>query len=81
MTRAERIAEAVEGMVLQADGFDDAIIGYCGAGVVVYSVDLVIELLMSQGMDDDSAWDFFWVNLCERFEGEKTPVWVFSVPE
>jgi len=75
----EDIAE-IDSEVLFADGFDDAILGLaerCGMDTVVaYDTDKVIEMLMSQGMDDTEAREYFDYNIVGAYVGEKTPIFI-----
>ena len=62
---------------LKADGFDDAIIGVSSKGILVYSIQKCIDILMDKHkMDYPDAIDFFYYNVEGSFVGEKTPIWV-----
>ena len=62
--------------ILLADGFDKAIIGVCNNDMrVIYSKSLCIDILMSQGMDEDEALEYFEYNVSSAYVGEKTPIW------
>lgn len=61
---------------LLMDGFDDCVIGageIAGNNVIIYDWDLVIEKLMSQGMDFHEAVEFYSFNQT-GFMGSGTPV-------
>jgi hypothetical protein len=75
-TRAEIIAEEyTEEYVFQADGLDEAIIGWDEkGGRLVYSVRKCIGIL-SRGMTEDEAKEYFFFNVEGAYVGEKTPVW------
>ena len=62
--------------ILLADGFDKAIIGVSNNDMrVIYSKSLCIDILMSQGMDEDEALEYFEYNVSGAYLGEKTPIW------
>jgi hypothetical protein len=70
-------------MMLVADGFDEAIIGIgerCGQDpIVVYSVDVAIEILMERdGMDASEAMEYLEFNVIGAWVGTSTPLWVRS---
>jgi hypothetical protein len=77
--------EHFKGEVLVADGFDDAIIGHAytpGRGdYVVYDAEKCIEILMAQGMDEDTAREYFEFNTEGAWVGEGTPVFMWRIPE
>ena len=75
--------------ILQADGFDEAIIGYAEVWlnssqerVMAYDRDKCIEVLMER---DDMGWDeaneYFDFNVAGAYVGEKTPVFISRVVE
>ena len=63
-----------------ADGFDDCIIGVAEtAGQkarVAYDMQKVIEQLMSDGISEDDAWEYFEFNILGAYVGETTPVFI-----
>ena len=62
--------------IVLADGFDKAIIGVSNNDMrVIYSKSLCIDILMSQGMDEDEALEYFEYNVSSAYVGEKTPIW------
>ena len=62
--------------ILLADGFDKAIIGVSNNDMrVIYSKSLCIDILISQGMDEDEALEYFEYNVSGAYVGEKTPIW------
>jgi|TARA_B110000908_G_scaffold83325_1_gene99753 hypothetical protein len=62
--------------IVLADGFDKAIIGVSNNDMrVIYSKSLCIDILMSQGMDEDEALEYFEYNISGAYVGEKTPIW------
>jgi hypothetical protein len=73
------IAEPLE--LTTASGLDDAIIGVgyrCGQPpVVVYSVERVIEILMTRdGMSNDEAIEFFEYNIEDAWMGNTAPLFM-----
>lgn len=77
MTKRE-IISGIHPTALFAEGFDDAIIGYCdNTGRVIYSIDRCIEILMeTDGMDREDAIDFLEYNAIGGYVGEMTPIWM-----
>jgi hypothetical protein len=75
--------------ILQADGFDEAIIGYAevwlNSGqerVMAYDRDKCIEVLMERDeMDWYEANEYFDFNVAGAYVGEKTPVFISRVVE
>ena len=62
--------------IVLADGFDKAIIGVSNNDMrVIYSKSLCIDILMSQGMDEYEALEYFEYNVSGAYVGEKTPIW------
>lgn len=63
---------------LQADGFDDAIIGVDNnVEKLIYSRSKAIKVLIDRdGMDATEAIEFFDYNVAGAYVGEKTPIWV-----
>ena len=65
-----------EDEILLADGFDKAIIGVSNNDMrVIYSKSLCIDILISKGMDEDEALEYFEFNISGAYVGEKTPIW------
>ena len=61
---------------LKADGFDEAIIGIDEATMrLIYSKSKCIEILMSEGLDEEDALEHFSYNIQGAYVGEKTPIW------
>lgn len=61
-----------------AQGFDDAIIGYdVESKKLVYSVTKVIDILISQDMNIENAWDHFDYNII-RSASERSPIWCYD---
>ena len=70
--------------ILQADGFDEAIIGYAEVWtergqtrVMAYDRDKCIDVLMERdGMDWTEAVEYFDFNVAGAYVGEMTPVFI-----
>lgn len=61
---------------LIADGFEDAVLGIDTiSNRVIYSVTKCIEVLVSQGMDYEEAFEYFDYNVKGAYMGELTPIW------
>lgn len=64
---------------LKADGFDDAIIGVDEMTMrLIYSVTKCIDILISEGLTDEEAIEFFDFNVGGAYVGEKTPIWCYD---
>lgn len=62
---------------LFADGFDDAIIGVDVQSFrVVYDASIMVDILISEGMDDTDAISFLEHNVFCSFVGEQTPIYI-----
>ena len=66
--------------LLKMDGFDDCILGICERHgmdtVIAYDKNKVIAKLVSQGMTEEEAHEFFEYNQIGAWMGELTPVFV-----
>lgn len=64
---------------LIADGFDDAVIGVDEKNFrLIYSVSACINILISQGMTEVDAIEYFEFNVSGAYMGEKTPIWCYD---
>jgi len=61
-------------LYLQADGFDEAILGTNG-DILVYSMSKIIKVLM-RNMAYMDAMEHFYYNIEGSYVGEKTPIFV-----
>ena len=62
--------------LLKADGFDDAIIGLDDKSMrLIYSKSLCINILISQGMPEEEALEYFEINVSSAWLGDMTPIW------
>ena len=61
---------------IKADGFDEAIIGLdSSTDRLIYSKTKCIEILISEGMNEEDALEYFSFNVEGAYVGEKTPIW------
>lgn len=64
-----------------ASGFDSAIIGVEQNSMrLVYSINDIISELMSQGMSEDEAVEYFEYNVSGAYIGDLTPIYVNTIP-
>ncbi len=75
----------VKGSALFADGFDEAIVGVtalsAAAPVVVYDVELMVEILVEEGMSEEDAWDHLGYNVLGGYVGEDGPLYLTTYVE
>ena len=63
--------------LLKADGFDDAIIGIdLSSEIIVYDVDMMTNILISDGMEELDAIEYLEYNVLNAYVGEKTPIYI-----
>ena len=83
--RADALVDLLGGDVLQADGLDDAIIGYverCGEPIrLVYDRETAIDILMNDIGDREAAVEYFDFNTAGAWVGEQTPFWFTSLDD
>ena len=61
-----------------ADGFDDSILGHDTKGIVVYSVDSILETLTERdNMSVEEAQEYFYFNIDGAYVGEYTPIYIY----
>jgi hypothetical protein len=59
------------------NSFDHCIIGLEAKNhLVVYSEELIIRQLMSEGLDFEDAYDHYSFNILGSYVGEKTPIFI-----
>ena len=60
------------------DGYDKAIIGLTDNGQLVYSKEIMVELLMEvdKELSEEDAWEFLEFNCFCAYVGEQTPIYV-----
>jgi len=80
MSREDMMDILADEECLTADGFDKALVGctYGGDVVAVYDVDLMVAILMEEGLD---AMEFLEYNVFGSYMGEKTPKYMRFVKE
>ena len=69
---------------LTADGFDDAILGMAEGwfgnshhSVVCYDYDKCVDILISQGCDEEDACEYLQFNTLGAYVGEFTPIFLY----
>jgi len=72
----DKILEFInEEELLRADGFDSAIIGLDDRSMrLIYSKSLCINILISQGMTEEEALEYFEFNVSSAWVGDMTPI-------
>jgi hypothetical protein len=79
------LAEHIDGELLCADGFDDAIIGtvctFGGNPIVLYNRTRCIEILIEEGMTHEDAEDHFCFNVEGSYVGEQTPMYAILLED
>lgn len=76
MTKKEIIDSFEEEELLFVDGFDVAIIGIDTVSYrVVYNKEIMIEVLIAEGMSYEDALEYFSYNIEGAYVGEKTPIY------
>jgi hypothetical protein len=59
------------------DGYDKAILGLTDNGQLVYSKEIMVELLMEEDdLSEEDAWEFLEFNTFCAYVGEQTPIYV-----
>lgn len=72
----DTLQEQYDDDLLFADGFDEAIVGITTNGLVVYDVELMICVLVSQGMGYTEAVEYLEFNVFCAYVGENTPIYM-----
>ncbi len=63
--------------ILTADGFDDAIIGLDSKSLrVIYDTDIMVSILMEQGMEEMDAVEHLEYNVFNAWVGDQTPIYM-----
>jgi len=80
MSREDLVELCGDDELLFSDGFDEALLGVaqrCGEpAIVVYDRNRCIELLVSQGMTDEEAEEYFSFNTEGAWVGKRTPAYL-----
>jgi hypothetical protein len=60
------------------DGYDKAIVGLSDNGQLVYSKEIMVELLMQDDteLSEEDAWEFLEFNCFCAYVGDQTPIYV-----
>ena len=62
-----------------ADGLDAALLGCDTKGRAVYSVSKIIQIFMERdGMDENTAMEYFDYNVEQAYLGEYTPIYLYD---
>ena len=65
---------------LQADGFDDAIIGVEPlSGKVIYDIDRMVQVLNEEGLSTEEAIEYLDYNVLNAYVGEQTPIYIQTI--
>lgn len=76
MTRKDIVDSFEDEELLFVDGFDAAIIGVDTVTYrVVYNKEIMIEVLIAEGMSYEDALEHFSYNIEGAYVGEKTPIY------
>jgi len=76
MTKKEIIDSFEDEELLFVDGFDAAIIGIDTVNYrVVYNKEIMIEVLIAEGMSYEDALEHFSYNIEGAYVGEETPIY------
>lgn len=63
---------------IQADGFDDAIIGVeQNSKKIIYDIDIMITMLMvNEDMSSEDAIEYLEFNVINAYVGDQTPIYI-----
>ncbi len=68
--------------ILQADGFDDAIIGLEPlSGKVIYDIEKMTMVLIDEGLTHEDAIEYLDFNVLNAYVGENTPLYIHTLEE
>jgi len=66
--------------ILQADGFDDAIIGLEPlSGKVIYDIEKMTMVLIDEGLTHEDAIEYLNFNVLNAYVGESTPFYIHTL--
>ena len=66
--------------LLQADGFDDAIIGVEPlSGKIIYDIDKMVTVLIGEGLSGEEAIGYLDYNVLNTYVGEQTPIYIQTI--
>ena len=74
----ECLALKPDGFDGNKDGYNKAILGLTDNGQLVYSKEIIVDLLlkMDSEMTEEGAWEFLEYNCFNAYVGEKTPIFI-----
>ena len=77
-TAEECFALKPDGFDGSKDGYDKAILGITDNGQLVYSKEIMVDLLikMDPQMTEEDAWEFLDYNCFNAYVGEQTPIFI-----
>ena len=75
-TREELSEQSGNDEMMFADGFDNALVGFTTKGCAIYSVNIIIGILMQEGMTEEDSFDHFYFNIDGSYVGEYTPIYM-----
>jgi hypothetical protein len=62
---------------VKVDGFDAAIVGVSSTGRLVYSINKIIEILVSRNnWKHKDAADYFFYSIEDTYQGDKAPIFI-----
>jgi len=71
--------------LLQADGFEDALLGVGrkkgSEDSLVYSYEKCVDILVKQGMSHEDAIEWMEFNVVDAYVGPTTPIFVHTNPD
>ncbi len=68
--------------ILQADGFDNAIIGLEPlSGKVIYDIEKMTMVLIDEGLTHEDAIEYLDFNVLNAYVGENTPLYIHTLEE
>jgi len=68
--------------ILQADGFDNAIIGLEPlSGKVIYDIQKMTMVLIDEGLTHEDAIEYLDFNVLNAYVGENTPLYIHTLEE
>ena len=81
MINIEKIKEQFPDLeILQADGFDRAIIGLEPlSGKLIYDINKMIDVLLEEGLSEIDAIDHLEFNVINAYVGEQTPIYIHTI--
>ena len=81
MNNIDKIQELYPDLeLLQADGFDGAIIGIEPlSGKVIYDIDKMVEVLNEEGLSVEEAIEYLDFNVLNTYVGEQTPIYIQTI--